>query len=383
MVPQAAPSSVHELWRAWRQALAILLGGAAVYVLFDALLFRTGFYDRILDPHSSTGVVEFTLSAEDAHDYFAKPVLILGNSVMAEGFSARLANWLQLAKGYEFSNAAVAGTLERTWHYMLRDLDPDCKRYSVIVVPVDSYDDRGGAEDPADRIDEAHYLAARLRLSDAAEFAGSFRSFDKRIEVLRGTLLKSLVYRQDLRKFLENPAKRLAEVKSYRRDEDWLAYNYRGNDHSLKGLAVDANGGVISFPGGLSPAERQKVIEFFAHAPARHSSVLSEYRRRWLGRIVERYQGTATRILFVRPPTNPVSRPQTSADLSRGAVRDLASRPGVLLMDENAFSELERPEFFLDLIHLNAAGRARFTTEFAGLFAEIVEAHSERTAEAR
>src|SRR5690349_1280094 len=57
MVPRAAPSSAHELWRAWRQALAILLGGAVVYVLFDALLFRTGFYNRILDPHSSTGVL--------------------------------------------------------------------------------------------------------------------------------------------------------------------------------------------------------------------------------------------------------------------------------------------------------------------------------------
>ena len=44
----------------------------------------------------------------------------------------------------------------------------------------------------------------------------------------------------------------------------------------------------------------------------------------------------------------------------------------LFLLDEHAFDEFERPESFADLHHLNAAGRAQFTTKFARLFAEIM-----------
>jgi hypothetical protein len=50
----------------------------------------------------------------------------------------------------------------------------------------------------------------------------------------------------------------------------------------------------------------------------------------------------------------------------------LASRPGMYLLDEHAFDEFERPELFADLHHLNAAGRARFSTKFALLFAQAL-----------
>ena|SRR2546421_10568629 len=76
-----------KAWPEWREPLAILLAGAALCFLFDALVFRTRFYNRILDPQSSTGSFEFTLSNEAARDYWARPVLILGNSIIVQGFS--------------------------------------------------------------------------------------------------------------------------------------------------------------------------------------------------------------------------------------------------------------------------------------------------------
>src|SRR5260370_14651402 len=90
-------STEMKVWSEWREPLAILLAGAVLCAFFDGLVFRTRFYTRILDPQTSTGSFEFTLSNEAVRDYWARPVLILGNSIMVQGFSPRLANWLQQA----------------------------------------------------------------------------------------------------------------------------------------------------------------------------------------------------------------------------------------------------------------------------------------------
>jgi hypothetical protein len=362
-----------KVWREWRDALAILLAGAVLCLLLDALVFRTRFYTRILDPHTSTGSFEFALSSEAAREYWARPVLVLGNSIIVQGFSPRLANWSQLARGYQFSSVAVPATWERCWYYLLRDLDPERKRYSVIVVPVESYDDRDlHEEDFADHIIDARFLAVRLKISDVPEFAASFRSLEGRLEAARLTLFKGLVYRNDLLAFLEHPRDRIAEVKSYRRYGDWETYLYDGLDRSLAGLSVDWNKGTISLPGWLSANEKQIIKDYFLEPVPPQRGYLGEYRRRWLGRIVERYQGTGTRILIMRMPFNALARRYAPGATGRSAVRDLASRPGVYLLDEHSFDEFERPELFADLHHLNAAGRARFSTTFARLFAEAL-----------
>jgi hypothetical protein len=327
------------LSRAWREALAILLAAAAVWVLFDALLFRTRLYTRILDPNSSTGLFELTLSNEAAGEYRAKGVLICGSSLMAEGFSAKVANSPELARGYQFSNAAVAGTAERCWYYLLRDLDPGRNRYAAIVIGLESYDDRDRHElDPADRIADLHFLAVRLRLFDVPEFAGSFRSPGLRLEAARGALLKGLVYRQDLHAFLAAPGQRLADVREQRERANSDFYNYPGADRSLAGLSVDWNARTITFPDGLTPAEKEQIRKsFFAPAPPQRG-YLGEYRRVWLRRIADLYQGAATRILFARPPSTPLARPDEPLPTSRSAVRELASRPGVMLSTRSTSS---------------------------------------------
>jgi len=362
-----------KVWREWREPVAILLAGAALCALFDALVFRTRFYTRILDPQTSTGSFEFTLSNEAARDYWARPVLILGNSIIVQGFSPRLANWLQLAHGYQFSSVAVPANWERCWYYLLRDLDPNRTRYSVIVVPMESYDDRDlHGDDLADLIMDAHFLAVRLRLFDVPEFAASFRGLERRLEALRLTLLKGMVYRNDLQAFLAHPRDRIASVKTWRRYGDWDTYLYDGLDLTVAGLSVDWSKGAISFPRSLSTYDRQIIRNDLLEPVPPQRGYLGEYRRRWLGRIVARYQGTSTRVLFVRPPFNAIPRRYAPPVTGRSAVRELASQPGVFLMDEHAFDEFERPELFYDLHHLNAPGRAQFTTKFVRLFAEIM-----------
>lgn len=366
-----------KVWPEWREPLAILLAGAALCALFDALIFRTRFYTRVLDPQTSTGSFELTLANEAARDYWARPVLVLGNSVIVQGFSHRLANWLQQAHGYQFSSVAVPANWDRCWYYLLRDLDPTRTRYSVIVIPVESYDDRDlHSDDLADLIMDAHFLAVRLRLFDVPEFADSFRNMDRRLEAFRLTLLKGLVYRNDVQAFLAHPRDRIATVRSRRRNADWDTYMYDGLGLTLAGLSVDCSNGTISFPGSLSAADQQIVRSDLLEPVPAQRGYLREYRGRWLGRIVARYQGTSTRIVFLRPPFNAIPRRYVPPATGRSAVREFASRPGVFLMDEHAFDEFERPELFADLHHLNAAGRAQFTTKFVRVFSEIMDGAS-------
>jgi hypothetical protein len=374
MTSPNAAAGRYAVWRESREVLAILLAGLAVCFLLDALVFRTRFYTRILDPHTSTGSFEFTLSNEAAREYWARPVLILGDSIMVQGFSPRLANWLQQAHGYQFSSAAMPGTRERVWYYLLRDLDPSRTRYSVIVIPMESYDDRDlHEEDPADHFFDPHFVAVRLRLTDVPAFAASFHRFGLRLEAARATLLKGFVYRNDVQAFLAHPRQRIADVRQWRRDGDWEAYTYDGIGRSLAGLIADWNTGTILFPTWVSDEDKQVIRTGLLEPVPPQRGYLGEYRRRWLGRIVERYQRTATTILFLREPFNALQRRYVPPEIGHSAVHEFALLPGVSALDEHAFDEFERPEFFYDLHHLNAAGRARFTTKFTGLFAQTIK----------
>jgi len=71
-------------------------------------------------------------------------------------------------------NVGVAGSSPRTWYYMLRDLDPTARRYAVVLLPVDDYDDEDRLQQPADEMADLHYAIARLRLADVLEFSASY-----------------------------------------------------------------------------------------------------------------------------------------------------------------------------------------------------------------
>jgi len=62
-------------------------------------------------------------------------VLVLGDSRIAEGFSATLANEIGSAAGLKFVSLAEPAASANTWYYMIREVDPTKQRYSAIIVP--------------------------------------------------------------------------------------------------------------------------------------------------------------------------------------------------------------------------------------------------------
>ena len=352
-----------------RRALGkiLLLAILSVFVLFllDAAMFRTGLYARYLEPSSYAGSFESVLTGGQQKK-FTRPyrVLVLGDSQIAEGFSAQVADEAGARAGWEFFNAAVGGAAMRSWYYMVRNLDPDRTRFDVIVLPLRGYADVDDEVIRADR-DDIRWVIARVRLLDVAEFTNSFLTPLIRLQVLRETLFKGLVYRRDLRELLRDPAARLSHVNDCRAACADSSYHYLGHAESLSGVWMDWTTDTLHFPEGISP---QVQADMKSHTNYRQWSVRGferAYRKLWLGRIIERYRGTRTRIAIISLPYRPFPIPFSWSTDSSSFASQASKSSQVTILDEHLFEDLERPALFFDVAHLNRTGRILFSRRLA------------------
>jgi hypothetical protein len=346
-----------------RPLRAVIFALAGLFAL-DSLVFRSGFYTRILEPESSTGTFELILRREQqAQPWYGNNLIVtLGDSRFA--YYPRAANEQTATTGLAFRQAGVAGTDVRAWYYMLRDLDPTRRRYRAVVLGVDDYDDEDGAYDIGDDLATLHYVAARLRFSDVIPFSLSFDDRHARWEAFRGSLLKGIVFQRDILAFLSHPRKRLADVE--RNDggyEEWT-YGYHSPDTNVVGLKIDWTNFTAVIPPG-NPELRDHITRFILYRPKPQTGKRAAFRRQWFGQLLDRYRGTPTRVIFVRLPRGPIPRPENLVHKLSSSIREFAARPGVLLADEHAFDCLETPELFKDGFHLNNMGCERFSVLLA------------------
>ena len=339
----------------------ICLWAVALVVAADALAFRTGLYRSIVEPESYAGQTEMLLKTEIA-DHAPAQVLVLGDSRIGEGFSARLAN-RSAAGRFHFVNGAVSGSTPRCWYYLLRDLDPAANKYRAVVLAVDSYDDEDGAWDWADRLLDLRILIFRLRAADVWNFMRSFHGTSEQLEALLGSVLKGTVLKEDVQAFLFHPRERLRKVRTFARSGAEWRYDYTGNSGTLAGLKVDWDRHAIVFPLGVSEAQRREIRSVLFRPTLPQTGAYAKYRREWLGRIVGRYRGSNTRVIIVRLPRGPAPPPPGKTHFSRAI--PLWRAPDLVVVDENRFAGLEQPQYFFDLLHLNAAGRALFSRMLA------------------
>jgi hypothetical protein len=347
-----------------------VLAFAGLFAL-EGLIFHTALYRRFLEPDSSTGEFELILRRERhaQNDNGDNLVVTLGDSRFA--YAPRLSNEITAKTGYVFRHAGVAGTTARSWYYMLRDLDPTAQRYRAIVLGVSNFNDVDEYYNPYDDIRELHYLIARLRVSDAWEFPRSFQRRDLQWQAFRGILLKATILQTDILAFLSHPLARLATVDKNRRGYDSWTYTFEETERDMTGLQVDWRAGKFILPPGAGSEERDTMgAEMLMGAP--QTGRLAAFRRQWLGRILDRYRGSRTRIVFIRLPRGPIPCPDELKPKAESVIREFAKRPGVLLAEEHTFDSLERVELFKDGIHLNRAGIARFSPMLAEEISRIL-----------
>ena len=348
-----------------------LLAVAGLFAL-DGLLFRTGLYTAWLEPDSSTGEFELILRREQQAQTRNgdNMVVTLGDSRFA--YYPRACNQIAGETGYVFRNAGVAGSDLRSWYYMLRDLDPTRRRYRAIVIGVNDYDDEDEYLNPYDDIRPLHYVAARLRWSDALEFARSFRNPRLRWESFRAALLKGFVMQADIHAFLSHPIKRIQYVSQCRRGFESWTYGYVESKATMSGLAIDWPHLSAVEPASFSSEQRETVQLALLRKPAPQTGRLAAFRHEWFGRIIDSYRESPTKIVFVRLPRGPLVRPENLVLKKSASIRELASRPNVLLAPEHAFDALERPELFKDALHLNDEGCTLFSRMMAREIAKML-----------
>src|ERR1051326_202080 len=346
-----------------RPVSALILALAAVFAL-DALCFRTGLYPSILEPDSSAGLLELVLRREQRAQarYGDNVIVTLGDSRFA--YYPRVANTLTPETGFVFRHAGVAGTDIRSWYYLLRDLDPTRQRYRAIVLGLDDYDDEDGPYDVADDLSSLHYLVARLRLRDLVDFPRTFHDPMARWSAFRGSLLKGTILQQDIQAFLSHPLKRIEYVQLCDRSYEEWTYGFVETQKNVAGLKIDWAKLTATFPFD-NQALRDQLTRYVLYHPFPQTGTRHRYRREWFERLIDPYRGSRPKLVFLRLPRGPVPRPDDLVAKPRGAVRDLASRPGVLVMNEHAFDSLENPELFKDAFHLNDAGCTQFASRMA------------------
>ena len=360
---------------AWREAAALL---AAVLGLFliDAAIFRTRLYVPYLEPDATAGNLEMICYLEtNRKPAGGKQVLAVGDSRL--GLTPQIANQVSVSRGYEFASVGVMGSSPRIWYYMLRDLDPGARRYAAVLLPVDDYDDEDRSQQPADELADLHYAIARLRLADVLEFSASFPSWQHKWQALRGSLFKGIVYQADLHAFLLDPHDRISRAMRSRREAASWIRNFRTPARDMTGLAIDWAAWKIAFPPDTPADLRRSLQEVLMRPVAPQTGDLAAYRRKWFGKIMDRYRGTATRVVFCRLPRAPIPRPDSLVKKLSSSIREFRSRPNVLLLDEHTFDFLERPEFFQDALHLNREGAARFSRLLAERLLEALASPSQ------
>lgn len=345
-------------------SLAIrLLPAAAILFGMDALLFRSGWYTPLLDPDSSAANVERLIRTERGRQsQNAKfHVVAVGDSRM--GFFARFGNERFKDEGFRFGTIAMGGAGPRCWNYMLRGVDPNADRYSAIILPLNDYDDRETLEVLAARLTDLHYLSGQLQVSDIPDFAGSYPEWEQRWQAARGILFKGFLFKKDVQAFAEQPKERIERVRLFKDWAQWV-YDYQGESRNLVGLEVDRKNKTAKIPPG-APDHIRGIVEreMLADRPEDRGD-MSAYRRRWLGRIVDRYRGGKTKLIFLRLPRSPIPAEDPPAN-PNSSVRGFAREPHVVLTDEHLFDSLEKPDLFMDPLHLNGKGIELFSNMVA------------------
>jgi hypothetical protein len=356
------------------RAAVVLPATLATYLAAEFVLFHAGFYQLIAEPNSSNGLVQTFLHNERKRRLEGPhQVLAVGDSRM--GFFPKYANELQPPTGHTFATISLGGSTPRVWYYMLRRIDPRVDRYEAIIIPVEDYEDADKWGDEADRLTDLNYLAGLTGWRDVFELAASFHDPDRRYRAIRATLVKGTPFQADFHDFLVHPGDRIQRTTAARkRDSAPDFYNYRGPDKGLEDYRIDWQSRTLVPPPGADPAVIDRFENRFLRERPPENGKFSAYLHRWFGRIYDRYRGTHTKLILIRLPRGPWVRPDQPAGNPRSSVREMARQPGVILAPEHEFDFLERPELFMDELHLNGPGQEAFSKALGRMVQRVLAA---------
>lgn len=352
------------LQRIWPLLKLVLIAFVGL-LLIDVLLFRTGLYATWIEPNSSAGsVVSATMLIKRESRADARNILVLGNSRVGEGFSAALADKASGRPDVHFINGAVAGSTQRVWYYLLREVDPTCSRYAAVAIMVD-YDPTTNQLDMVNSAGDTSYLQPLLRFNDFTEYAQSFSDPDQQERARRAIALPMQALHNDITASLRSPLRRFRDTGHRRRLWMDSAVDYPGRNERLPELDIDVAVGLPRTWAGV-PDSTKPTLEAYFHgiherANAAITATNNTYMERWIGAIAQCYRAAGGKVFVFSIPRGPWHELLVPAPDIGGAVADLAKRGMIEPLPAATFVPLEKPQFFFDQLHMNHDGRERFS----------------------
>jgi hypothetical protein len=340
--------------------------GIAAFICVDAVIFHSGLYVSILAPASYAGrIAEITRAEKERPPSGLKEVLVLGDSRIAEGFSATLASELGSHAGLKFVSLAEPAASANTWYYMIREVDPTRRRYWAIVIPYGL----GYEPNSADPL-RISMTAPLLRYTDCFNFASGFQRWSGRFRAFTACILRGLAYQGDIVALLEHPIERMRSVQRERAAMQHSRAVYKGRDYDLAGTTYDALTGHIAFAPKLTEAQRLAFRKSLIQPSLSDTEYSIKLQREWIPRIMNRYSNSSTAIVLTPVPRGPFVELPGFASGYDSVLPNSVIHRSTFSLPGRTFDFLEKPEYYFDAFHLNAKGRRRFTetlvSEFIG-----------------
>lgn len=341
-----------------------LILGLAAFICVDGVIFHTPLYTSILAPDSYAGrIAVLTRTEKQRGASGLKEVLVLGDSRMAEGFSAQVADKLSAVAGFKFVNFAEPASSVKIWPYMLREVDPTRRRYWAIVVPY------GIGYEPHNADNLRITMAGPvLRYTDCFNFAAAFQQWSSRFRAFTACILRGSAYQSDVVDLLQNP---LARIRSIQLEPQRVRSRnaYTGRNSDIVGTSYDPNTGQVTFPPQLSEAQREAIRDSLVQPSQSEVQRFLRMQRDGIQQIVDRYSVSPTKIVLTPIPRGPFAGLPGASMTFHAAFPSVMMHKAASSLPEQTFDFLEKPEYYFDGYHLNARGRQRFTET---LVAELV-----------
>ncbi len=304
------------------------------------------------------------------HPVGFKTAIVFGDSRLGEGFSAKAANEFAEADRLEIVNAAIPSTTLRCWAYFVKRLDPDANRYDYVVLALPSLSTEA-TDVLADRLLDLDYLAPLVGLNEVFNVAATFSDFEVKMQALRDLMLKGFIFKYDVQDFLSRPLFRIRAAFQTQAD-GWYSYFYPGRQESLEGVTWDEARLEPVFSDGVDGRVKEAIQTYERNRKLPSLAVNSDYNKKWLNLILDHYKNSKTRVVVLQMPRGPL--PTTSENVQPlPEIQEVArSHDHFDVVAPNRFRDFENPQDFFDYLHMNAAGRRRFSR---ALTDEILKIH--------
>jgi hypothetical protein len=356
----------HPHYLSIKRIFALVFVMIALPLILDQLVFR-GVYLSYLEPESTAGMTLLARSIQSANYVPGKKnILIIGDSRIGEGFSARIANEIGVPQGFNFVGLGLPGTTPRVWYYVLRDLVSQRNNYYAIFMLANTLRDDDSFEDLANRSLDTAYVAPLLNWGDIFSYPLSFSDSKEALKATIAVAFPSASFKNDVIEFLKAPFQRIAKAVAWRTNWPSSVSAYSGLKKSLPPAETPFSAErVLSHLNGTSRTNLDGYFNQYLTFKPQPETLLFAYRSKWYGQIAQQYAPTAVTVGVFLIPRGPYHTALNKPAEAEGSLKILERKGMIRLVDTAVSMSLEKPEFFFDHLHMNATGRAEFSRNLA------------------